>query len=105
MAGADLLDDAERRLAARDYRGAHALAVDAIAADAANARAHFVLGIIAIDHGNAPRAAQLFGKAAALAPDVARHHAHEARALLALNRREAALVAAERGSRWVQRTR
>lgn len=79
------LDEAERRLAARDYRGAHELILSAIGADDTNGRAWFLMGVIAADHGNAGRAAELFEKAALLDPQEARGHAFLARAKLGLN--------------------
>lgn len=79
------LDEAEQRLAARDYRGAHTLILAAIGADDTDARAWFLMGVIAADHGNAARAAELFEKAAALGTDDARIEAYLARARMALS--------------------
>jgi len=90
----DRLDEAERLIARRDWRPAHALCLTALEADRGDARAIFLLGVIAAEHGNHSQAAELFGKAVVLAPSVARHHAQLGRSLTALNRQEEARAAA-----------
>lgn len=90
------LDEAERRLAARDYRGAHELILAAIGADDTNGRAWFLMGVIAADHGNAGRAAELFEKAALLDPQEPGGHAFLARARLGLSDDAAARAAVAR---------
>lgn len=92
----DPVVEAERLLARRDWRAAHALCLKALEADPADARAWFLLGVLTAEHGNPVKAAELFGKAVALGPDVARHHAHLARCLIAMNRQDEARAAAER---------
>lgn len=92
------LDEAERLMARGAWREAHALCLETLKADATDARALFLLGVIAAEHGNHPQAAELFARAARIAPEVARHHAQFARSLTALNRQDEARIAAERGA-------
>lgn len=92
------LDEAESLLRRRQYQAAHALCMQALAADQADGRAWFLLGILTDDHGNVARAAELFVRAAELQPSVPRHHAHLARTLLALNRQPEARAAALTGA-------
>ncbi|CAN5884899.1 tetratricopeptide repeat-containing sulfotransferase family protein [soil metagenome] len=82
-------------MAQRAYEQAHQLCLSALSEDASDGRAWFLLGVIAADHDNPVRAAELFAKAVAHAPGAARHHAYLARTLIALNRRPEALAAAE----------
>lgn len=89
------LDRAEVLLASRDYQEAHALCLAALDSNVGDARAWFLLGILSADHGQLAKAAELFARARALEPRVARHHAHLARSLIALHRRPEALAAAE----------
>jgi tetratricopeptide (TPR) repeat protein len=93
-----MLDRAERLLARRAYPEAHELCLAALQAEPEAARAWFLLGVLSADHQNPRKAAELFGRAAALDPGIARHHAHLARALIALNRRAEALAAVERAA-------
>ncbi|MFZ3007898.1 MAG: sulfotransferase [Phenylobacterium sp.] len=92
----DLLDRAEGLMSQGAYEQAHKLCLAALAEDAREGRAWFLLGVIAADHDNPVRAAELLAKAVDLTPDAARHHAYLARTLIALNRRLEALAAAER---------
>ncbi len=89
------LDEAERLMARRAWREAHALCLSALQAGASG-RPLFLLGVIAAEHGNLSRAAELFGEAARLEPDVARHHAQLGRCLIAFNRQDEARAAADR---------
>jgi Tfp pilus assembly protein PilF len=95
---ADQISRAETLVAKRAYQEAHGLCLAALKADPQEARAWFLLGVIAADHDNPGRAAELFEKAVALAPAAPRHHAHLGRCLVALNRRNEALEAAERAA-------
>ena len=92
----DRIDRAERRLAARDFAGAHRLALEALAEDRDSAGAWFVLGIIAIEHANPGRAAELFARAAELDPSDVRALAQLGRARLALNDRDGAFASVRR---------
>ncbi len=91
----DSLDEAERLMARRAWREAHALCLRALQ-DGAAGRPLFLLGVIAAEHGNLARAAELFGEAARLEPGVARHHAQLGRCLIAFNRQDEARAAADR---------
>lgn len=90
------LDSAEAMIAAGRFRDAHRLCLEALAADEGEARAWFLLGIIAAEHGVMAKACELIGKAEALDAAEPRYPAHLARALIALNRQAEALAAAER---------
>lgn len=94
-ATADSLDEAERLMGRRAWREAHALCLRALETGPAG-RPLFLLGVIAAEHGNLARAAELFGEAARLEPGVARHHAHLGRCLIAFNRQDEARAAADR---------
>lgn len=93
-----LLDRAEALMAERAYEQAHKLCLEALQGNAGEGRAWFLLGVIAADHDNPLRAAELFAKAVDLAPGAARHHAYLARTQIALNRRPEALASAERAA-------
>lgn len=90
------LDRAEALLGRKAYQEAHRLCLAALGADASDAWAWFLLGVIAADHDNPVKAAELFARAADLGPGTARHHAHLARTMIALNRQPEALAAADR---------
>ena len=92
----DRVLEAERLMARRAWREGHALCLQALEADPNDARPWFLLGVLTAEHDNPVKAAELFGKAVALDPRVARHHAHLARCLTALNRQDEARAAAER---------
>ncbi|WP_269716624.1 tetratricopeptide repeat-containing sulfotransferase family protein [Caulobacter sp. NIBR2454] len=92
------LDRAEHLLAQGAAREAHALCLDALRRDPGVAQAWFLLGIIAAEHGNHGKAAELLEKATALAPAMARAHAHLGRTLVALNRQDLARQAADRAA-------
>lgn len=94
----DRIPEAEGLLARRAYREAHALCLQVLEADPGEARAWFLLGALSADHGNPVKAAELFGRAVELDPRIARHHAHLARCLTALNRQDEARAAAEQAA-------
>ncbi len=89
------LAQAERLMAEQAYEPAHALCMEALAADPQAAGAWFLLGVLAADHDNPGKAAELFGRAAALDLDDPRAPAHLARCLIAMNRRDEALAQAQ----------
>jgi tetratricopeptide (TPR) repeat protein len=91
-----MLDRAEMLLGRKAYEDAHRLCLAVLQADPGAARAWFLLGVLTADHDNFAKAAELFDRACGLGPEVARHHAHLARVLVALNRRPEALAAAGR---------
>lgn len=92
---ADLLARAESLMARREYEAGHRLCLEVIRADPEVAGAWFLLGVLAADHGNFGRAAELFEKAAALDPADPRPRAHLARVLIPLNDQGAAIENAE----------
>jgi tetratricopeptide (TPR) repeat protein len=92
------LDRAESLLARKAYEEAHRICLAVLQSDLGEARAWFLLGVLTADHDNPGKAAELFERAVALAPDVARHHVHLARVMIALNRQPEALAAAGRGA-------
>jgi tetratricopeptide (TPR) repeat protein len=97
---ADLLQNrlrqARRALADRDYRATHAHCMAVLKVEPGNAEALFLLGLLAADHRNFAKAAELFDRAIAASPRASHFHAHRARALLALNRQDDARRAADR---------
>lgn len=94
----ELTARAERLMARKAYQPAHALCLEALRADPASADAWRLLGVLAADHGNVAKAAELLGKAASLAPQDPRPLAQLARCFTAMSRRDAALAAAERAA-------
>jgi tetratricopeptide (TPR) repeat protein len=96
LSAQQMLDRAEILLGRKAYEEAHRLCLAALQADAGDARAWFLLGVLTADHDNFAKAAELFDRACVLAPGVPRHHAHLARVWIALNRRDEALAAAGR---------
>jgi len=89
------LDLAEERLAARDYRAAHGLCIAALERNPREGRAFMLLGVLAADHDNHAKAVELFDRAAAAGAPAGRTLAFKSRSLIALNRREDAVRAAE----------
>jgi Tfp pilus assembly protein PilF len=86
---------ARRLVAARGFREAHALCVRALADDPACAEAYFLIAMIAAEHENFAKAAEVLDRALALAPDEARYHAQRGKCLARLGRVEEARRAAE----------
>lgn len=80
----------------RAFREAHALCLQVLDLDAADAEANFVLGLIGAEHDNFTRASELFEKALACAPNEPRYLAHWAKTLTRLKRVDEARAAAER---------
>lgn len=66
--------------------------------DPGAAEAFFLLGVLAADHDNHPKAIELFDRAASLGHDRAASDARAARSALALNRREEAVLRARRAA-------
>lgn len=91
----ELLGEAERQLARRAYEAAHGLSLRVLQADPTAGGAWLILGLIAAEHGRFDRAAELFQRAADLAPQDARARAQLGRALIALNRQDEAVAAVE----------
>lgn len=93
-----ILDEAERLAGRAAWPEVHALCLRALEAGDEPARALFLLGVLAAEHGNLAKAAELFGESARLDPATARHHAHLGRCLIALNRQDEARAAADRAA-------
>src|SRR5262245_53356101 len=89
------LDDADARLARRDFRSAHALCLDVLKRDPRRARAFVLLGLLAAEHRNYGKALELFDRALGLEPRDARSHAQRAKCLTALSRPDEARAAAD----------
>lgn len=89
------LTQAERLMAERAYEPAHALCMEVLSVDPDAAGAWFLLGVLAADHDNPGKAAELFGRAAALDLNDPRAPAQLARCLIGLNRRDEALAHAQ----------
>jgi len=92
---AERLAQAERLMAEHAYEPAHALCMEVLATHPRAAGAWFLLGVLAADHDNPGKAAELFGRAATLDLDDPRAPAHLARCLIAMNRRDEALAQAQ----------
>jgi tetratricopeptide (TPR) repeat protein len=90
-----LLDDAEARLARRDFRSAHTICLDVLKRDPRRARGYQLLGVIAAEHDNHAKALEVLDRAKALAPNDPRTDAFRGRSLVALSRLNEARAAAE----------
>ena len=88
--------EAERALNARDYRRAHELCLRILMRAPDFADAFFLLGIIAAEHGNFAKAADVIARALRLDAQRADYHAQLSRCLIALNQPREALEAASR---------
>lgn len=82
------------RIEAGDHRAAHAAAIQMIHADVADPVPYYLLGRIAFDHRNYPKADELLAKAATLRPEDVFFRAERARFLVTVGRREEALTCA-----------
>jgi len=79
--------EAERALAGRSYQRAHQWCMRILEKNPNYAPAFFVLALIAADHHNFAKAADVLARAIRLDADDPRYHAHLARCFVALNRR------------------
>ncbi|MCI5043753.1 MAG: sulfotransferase [Aquisalinus sp.] len=93
------LAEAESLLAARRYKEAHALCMSVLQQDPTERRAFYLLGILAADHDNHAKACDLFDRAQTPDTPSAQAFAQKARSLIFLNRRDAAIDAAEKAAR------
>ncbi|MFN3213830.1 MAG: tetratricopeptide repeat-containing sulfotransferase family protein [Henriciella sp.] len=98
MSVSQLLEEAQKLLAQKAYRDAHARCLTVLQQDPKNHLAYYLLGILTADHANHAKAVELFDRALGFAPDHAPSHAQKARNLLTLNQREAALDAVKQAS-------
>jgi len=88
------LVQAREALGRRDYAAMHRLCVAELQADPASAEACSLLGVLAAEHRNYAKAAEMFAEAARRAPGLGRHRANLARALADANRPGEARAAA-----------
>jgi len=88
--------EAQVALNARDYRRAHELCLRILNHSPQFADAFFLLGVIAAEHGNFGKAADVIGRALRLDAQRAEYHAQLARCLIATNQPRDALEAAMR---------
>ncbi|OYW86632.1 MAG: hypothetical protein B7Z22_06315 [Hyphomonas sp. 32-62-5] len=86
------LAEAARLLRTRAYQEAHALCLAVLKEAPRTAQAYYLLGQLALDHGNIGKAEELFAAAASLDPGHAAALAQQARCLLGLNRRSDAVA-------------
>lgn len=96
---AGLIDSARADLAARRFEAAHRSAMAVLQQHGADAEAFFVLAMIALEHSNAGKAAEILDRAIALEPEDARFHAHRARCLLIINRQDLAWPAVRKAAK------
>lgn len=88
------LAEAERLLAAKAYKYAHALCLEELNDNPKSAQAYYLLGILTAAHENHAKAADLFTRATVLNTHHAQAFAQLARSEIARSRREEALFAA-----------
>src|SRR6476659_4041922 len=91
----DLGRAARGAIAAREFRRAHRLLMQILTQQPDCAEAFFLLGIIAAEHQNLSKAADVISRAIRLDATQAEYHAQLARCLVALNRHQEARAAAE----------
>jgi len=89
--------EARQAFKARDFRAAHAACLQILVANREAAEPWFLLGMIAAEHDNVPRAVELISKAVALDPGQPAWHAQLGRLWLALNDPQSALLTARKG--------
>jgi tetratricopeptide (TPR) repeat protein len=93
------LQSAARALETRDYPAAHEACMGVLKSVGPHAEAFYLLGILTAAHDNHGKAAEIFDRAIALDASDPRFHAHRARALLAINRRDLARQAADEAAK------
>ncbi len=98
------LQEAAGFLANKSYREAHAICLDVLKSEPTNAEAFYLLGILASDHGNFAKAAELFRAATERRQDYAAAYAQRARCLIALSRRAEAVNVARIAARFEPET-
>ncbi|WP_323762699.1 tetratricopeptide repeat-containing sulfotransferase family protein [Maricaulis sp.] len=92
------LSKAAAALESKNYREAHRLCLAVLQSHGPDAEAYFLLALLTADHDNPTKAIEILDRALALVPSDPRFHAHKAKSLLALQRREAAADAAARAA-------
>ncbi|MEO1311196.1 MAG: sulfotransferase [Pseudomonadota bacterium] len=92
------VSEAEQALRGRDYRRAHELCIARLQQNPNDAECYFLLGVLAADHENLEKARELIEKSLALGERPGRANAQLARCLIALNRKDEAVAAADRAA-------
>ncbi|MBL4788599.1 MAG: hypothetical protein JKY60_05975, partial [Kordiimonadaceae bacterium] len=87
-----------KKIARKDYLGAHGDCIDMIHANHHDPRPYHALGLIAFDHKNIVKAAELFARAAGLDEKNAVYWAASAQALSVLSRQDEARISADRAA-------
>ena len=82
-------------IAAKEFRSAHRLCIQVLTREPNCAEAFFLLGLIAAEHNNLAKAADVISRAIRLDATQAEYHAHLARCLVILNRHQEARAVAE----------
>ena len=95
---AELIQEAEKSLANKDYQRTHELCLSILAAEPTFARAYFLLALIAVEHENYHKALDVLDRAIRFDAQQAEFFAHRARCFLALNRQQDARLALESAS-------
>ena len=90
-----LLAQAEKDLAKRAFKEAHLACIEALKLAPDTPDAFYLLGVLTAEHDNHAKAVELFDRAIDISASIAAYHAWKGRSLIALNRRELALEAAE----------
>ncbi|MCR9077908.1 MAG: sulfotransferase [Hyphomonadaceae bacterium] len=88
------LSQARILLRRKDYRDCHALCLNVLQSQPDNADAFLILGQLTADHQNFSKALELFERAIRSGEVTGEAEAHSARCLIALNRRDEAVVKA-----------
>ena len=89
--------EARRAFKSRDFRAAHRACLQILLGDRQAAEPYFLLGMIAAEHDNVGRAAELVAQAIGLDPGQPAWHAQLGRLRIAQHDPQAALLAARRG--------
>ena len=93
-----LLAQAEKDLAKRAYKDAHAACIEALKLAPDTPEAFYLLGVLTAEHDNHAKAVDLFDRAINITDTIAHYHAWKGRSLIALNQRKLALAAAEKAA-------
>ena len=84
---------AREALAAKEFRNVHQLCMQRLAQEPSCGEAYFLLGLIAAEHQNVSKAADVISRAIRLDATQSEYHAQLAKCLVTLNRHEAARAA------------
>ncbi len=92
------LNEALKKVVAKQYQEAHSLSMEMIRRDVKDPRPYHALGLLALDHRNFAKAVELCERAAALAPGEAIYQAGYAQVLSVVGRQNEAREAAEKAA-------